>query len=979
MAMVDTYKAKLQLQIETDLKSLDELKKRLEKFKIGDPGVTSAKHSKANTLAEKIGNIKPITAADAQSMTAQELEDHLEKIVAKKKEYYKLVNDINTAAIKGMKNINPEQKQALQDSAKKQRQLSIQLRVYMDQLSSAKKKAEELNKAIREATNYTNVDTGDKSAIQKRIKDIGYMPQAQQQTKKIQEELFQLNKLLEDFTRLGYDSNKPLEQAKQEVERIFEEVHKTNRELDEQREIRLQTTKEIREAAVSSGEITEQQKEQLELDEKQLDVEQETTREKKKQQAIDDKEDTQKTIKDTEKLAEANKKGAKSFSGKVVAATLYLAALRALRQMIRSVINTVRELDKSITEVAMVTNMSRKEAWSLVDAYQNLAHEVGATTDEIARLSVYFFRQGRAAKDALELTRVAAIAAKVAAIDMSESANYLTSAINGFGLAAEEAMAVSDRFAALGASSASSYEEMAIALSKVAPVAKTAGVEIDFMLGVLAKGIETTREAPENIGTAFKTVFARMTQIREFGATLDDATGVNKVEEALKQANVDLRDSTGQFRSMGDVLTELGYKFSSLDRNQQAYIATALAGTRQQSRLLAVMQNFDRTMELVNISTNSAGATLAQHAEYAGGMQAANARLTNSFEKLVIALSDTQIIIDVINKMSEGLSLLAEEVDRNGPLMIGVLAGIGVAVLALTIKFGFLAASVTAATGGLNLIIPAVVAAGVALYALFRKPMSDAEKLEKRISELNEEIKQTQVNLYNNQKAAGTIRNLQTRYQQLSNQVVKSADDIAEMEELLEKIDEFSGNIEGKEYDLVINGKLNDDLTNLLDFYDAEIKESQNDLIDTGRELVMLGTRNTIDFDATETSAVATYLAQMLTGTTDVFSMSQEDQTAIFDLIYANFDEYIERMRVLASEGAFAAIEIQEALDMSDIQVGLFTDANTLAKDFGGSADIYSDALNDATNTLVGDVIANAAEAGLTYSYDDAINHIKNY
>lgn len=213
---------------------------------------------------------------------------------------------------------------------------------------------------------------------------------------------------------------------------------------------------------------------------------------------------------------------------------------------------------------------------------------------------------------------------------MIDSANYLTSAINGFGMAAEEAMAVSDKFAALGASSASSYEEMAIALSKVAPVANTAGVEIDFMMGILAKGIETTREAPENIGTAFKTVFARMTQIRDFGATLDDATGVNTVEEALRQANVTLRDSEGQFRNMDAVLTDLGYAWDSLGRNQQAYIATALAGTRQQSRLLAVMQSFDRTMELVNISTNSAGATLAQHAQYAGGMEAATARLTNS-------------------------------------------------------------------------------------------------------------------------------------------------------------------------------------------------------------------------------------------------------------------------------------------------------------------------------------------------------------
>jgi TP901 family phage tail tape measure protein len=223
-------------------------------------------------------------------------------------------------------------------------------------------------------------------------------------------------------------------------------------------------------------------------------------------------------------------------------------------------------------------------------------------------------------------------------------------------------MAISDKFAALGANSASSYEEMAIALSKVAPVAKTAGVGIDTMMAFLAKGIETTREAPENIGTAFKTIFARMTQLRDFGKTLEEGVGVNTVEDALATAGIALRDNQGVFRDMGEVLTELGYKFDGLSRNQQSYIATALAGTRQQSRLLAVMQNFDRTMQLVDISTESAGATLAQHAKYAGGMEAANAQLQTSFQQIITSLVNSEVVIGVIKLLAgllEGLSKIA--------------------------------------------------------------------------------------------------------------------------------------------------------------------------------------------------------------------------------------------------------------------------------------------------------------------------------
>lgn len=61
-------------------------------------------------------------------------------------------------------------------------------------------------------------------------------------------------------------------------------------------------------------------------------------------------------------------------------------------------------------------------------------------------------------------------------------------------MAASQAMEVSDKFAALAASAATNYEELAVALSKVAAQANLAGLSMDFTLGLLTKGIETTRK-----------------------------------------------------------------------------------------------------------------------------------------------------------------------------------------------------------------------------------------------------------------------------------------------------------------------------------------------------------------------------------------------------------------------------------------------------------------------------------------------------
>ena len=331
----------------------------------------------------------------------------------------------------------------------------------------------------------------------------------------------------------------------------------------------------------------------------------------------------------------------------------YGLAFTVLRRVYRETIRTITELDHALTEMAIVTTMNREETWKLVGTFQSLARQTGFTTTEIAKLSTVYFRQGRVLADVIELTTVAAKAARVAGISAQESADYLTSAINGFGLAAEQALAVSDKFAALAATSASSYEELAKGLSKFAAQANVAGISISFAMGMLAKGVETTREAPETIGTALKTVLARLRELTDYGKTLEDGMDINRVETALAQMDVKLRDVNGQFRDMQSVLTDLGVIWDTLNTNQQASIAVALAGTRQQSRLIAVMQDFERTQELITTAEEAAGATTAQHVEYMQSMEAAMVGLQNAWQAFITAISDSDIIISMVKSLTK--------------------------------------------------------------------------------------------------------------------------------------------------------------------------------------------------------------------------------------------------------------------------------------------------------------------------------------
>ena len=242
-------------------------------------------------------------------------------------------------------------------------------------------------------------------------------------------------------------------------------------------------------------------------------------------------------------------------------------------------------------------------------------------------------------------------------------------------------------YSQLAAKTAADTEEISIAMSKTAPLAHNAGMEIETTAAFLAQAIETTREAPETIGTAMKTVIARFQELKKDPALIEPVEGeivdANKIEGALRTIGVALRDTNGQFRDLDDVFLEISQKWNSLDTNTQRYIATIAAGSRQQSRFIAMMANYDRTMELVEMANTSAGASQQQFEKTLDSMQSKLDRLKNAWNEFTMGLANNSVIkavvdlltdlLNTINKISSGVS------GNNGILKslvdIGILMG----------------------------------------------------------------------------------------------------------------------------------------------------------------------------------------------------------------------------------------------------------------------------------------------------------------
>ena len=376
---------------------------------------------------------------------------------------------------------------------------------------------------------------------------------------------------------------------------------------------------------------------------------------------------------EAEKLAKASSTIREIFAQFGIALSA-ATVVRGFQELAKSAFDFYKSLDSALNEIYVVSSLSIENVNKLQTSFINMAKRTGMSIDDVTRSAVLFYQQGLNTDEVLEMTRVTSEFAKVAGIDATDAADKLTAAVNGYCLAAENASEVADKFNKVAAASAADINELSTAFSKAAAQANQAGVSMDNYLAYIATMEEATREAPENIGTSLKTIFSRMQQIKT-GENTEDNVDVNAVETALHSVGIALRDTEGQLRDLEEIFDELGPKWNQLDRNTQAYLGTIVAGTRQQSRFITLMQNWNRVQDLADQSANSAGMQALMHAKAMDSIESKLQQFHVAWQEFVSNLASSDLFKGIIESLTKLLKLVNS---GNKPMIILSLAIAGI-------------------------------------------------------------------------------------------------------------------------------------------------------------------------------------------------------------------------------------------------------------------------------------------------------------
>lgn len=314
------------------------------------------------------------------------------------------------------------------------------------------------------------------------------------------------------------------------------------------------------------------------------------------------------------------------------------AAVRMVNNAIHSIISTVRELDKTITEIAIVTNMTQDDLWGQMSDYTEMARQYAASISGVYEVSQLYYQQGLQTADVMALTEETLKMARISGLGYAEATDYMTNAVRSFKMEMTDAQRVVDVYSEIAASSATSTTELATAMSKTASSAEAVGSSFENTTAMMAVMIEATRESATNIGSAMKSIISRYGEMTSDPSKLIDSEGeemsLNKVDKALQSVGITIQDTNHQFREFDDVIAELAGKWDTIDNNTQRYIATVMAGNRQQSRFLALVSNGERLAELSEKAADAEDAATLQVLKTMDSIEAKMQQLQTSLQSL---------------------------------------------------------------------------------------------------------------------------------------------------------------------------------------------------------------------------------------------------------------------------------------------------------------------------------------------------------
>lgn len=363
------------------------------------------------------------------------------------------------------------------------------------------------------------------------------------------------------------------------------------------------------------------------------------------------------------------------------------AAVRTIKDMTAAVI----ELDTAMTELRKVTDETSAVYDKFFDNAAERARKLGAVMSDVISATSDFARMGYSIEESSELADVAIIYQHVAdGIDGIDTATaHLISTMKGFGISANDAMSVADKFNEVANRFPVTAANLGEIMQRSSAALSSANNTLDESLG-LAVGAQQVLQNDSVVGTTLKTISmylrASKAEAEEAGIEIDGmAESTSKLRAQILQltkGSVDIMEPDGQtFKSTYNILKDISEVYNDMADVDVAAITELIAGKRNANAAIAILKNFKDVEAAAQTAMNAEGSALAENEKYLDSIAGHIAIYKAEFEALASKMVESDIaklIVDMGSGILKGFALMADGVG-------GITTAITLAGTALTL------------------------------------------------------------------------------------------------------------------------------------------------------------------------------------------------------------------------------------------------------------------------------------------------------
>jgi len=348
---------------------------------------------------------------------------------------------------------------------------------------------------------------------------------------------------------------------------------------------------------------------------------------------------------------------------------------------------TIKSIDTALTELRKVSDATEQRLSQNFETSANTAKELGTTITDVINATSDWSRLGFSVDDAEKLAYATTLMQNVGEnIDQSSASSYLISTIQGFGLEAENAIGIIDKYNEVANNFAIDTAGIGEAIQRSAASFRAANTDLSEAIALVTTA-NTVLQDPQSVGTVFKSLSARLrgakTELEDLGYTEDEiAVTTSKLRDTIMSlTGFDiLEDDEETFKSIYDILLGIGEAWDDLTDVERASLGEMLAGKRNSNALYAVLQNVDTLKEVYKTAEESSGSALREQENFEKSIQFSVQRLKASLQELQADFLDAKTvkgIVDIANAIINALDkiiehpLLATAMVGGGTLLVG--------------------------------------------------------------------------------------------------------------------------------------------------------------------------------------------------------------------------------------------------------------------------------------------------------------------